>query len=221
MGELAREREVRDLRVSRGHIAAGVVGTVLLVCTAFGVGFALGHDEAPEAAVRPEDGELVELLARLEASGRRSTDELTYPDALAGRLGDVTVAPDAAGPDGLSQHIDGAASDALVGDTPPDGAYTVVVARVPSVEAGRGIRDGLRAAGKADAWLWVERIDGHPNVRVALGGAADEAAALALKDALEPAFAAGAEVVPLHPEAAPQPAEGSEGSEGAGGPGTR
>jgi hypothetical protein len=196
MGELARERDLRDLRVSRGHIAAATIGVTLLIGTAFGIGFSLGRGEPEVAAVRQEDGELVELLARLEASGRRSTDELTYPDALEGKLEPVAAVVEAPVVDAGSQQVEGAATATLGGDTPPAAAFTLVVARAPSFEGGRALRDGLRAAGK-DAWLWVERVDGDPLIRVAIGGQADEAEAEAARAALEPSLAGAAEVVSL------------------------
>ena len=195
MGELARERDLRDLRVSRGHIAAATIGVTLLIGTAFGIGFSLGRGEPEVAAVRQEDGELVELLARLEASGRRSTDELTYPDALEGKP--VPSAARVEAPVDLgAQHVDGVATATLGGDTPPAAAFTLVVAQAASIEGGRALRDGLRAAGK-DAWLWVERVDGQPLIRVAVGGQADEAEAEAARAALDPSLGGAAEVVAL------------------------
>lgn len=197
MGELARERDLRDLRVSQGHIVAAAMGVLLLVGTAFGIGFSLGRGARETVAGHREDGELIELLARLEASGRRSTDELTYPDALEGKWVEAPlVVRDPA--DEPSQRVDGGATEPLGGDTPPAGAFTLVVAQAPSIDGGRVLCDGLRATGNP-AWLWVERVDGVPLIRIALGGHADEAEALAAKARLGPLLAGVAEVVALEP----------------------
>ena len=153
MGELARFRRDRDLHLSRGHLAAGVAGVLVLMATAFVLGFQLGGGESVSAepvrftAEAPHEG-LVELLARVDASGDTNggVDELTYPDMLTSSSGGGLLD---AGP-------------------LPAGRYQVEVGRYTDVADARALREYLRAA-EVQAWVGAELEAGVMTWRVVAG----------------------------------------------------
>ncbi len=196
MGELSRERNARDLWVSRGHLRAMGAGVLVLACTTFALGYVVGRDTSPapvaESSAIQEDEQLVELLARVEASARPrgGVEDLTFPDALSGRtprVSDNLLAPEsnvAVSGDPTAVEASGAPG-IPVGDAAPSGAvWTLVVSE--DLDAGAAVtqRDELRKAG-VSAWIWYELVDGVPKHRVAVGGYPDEAAAQAAWETLE------------------------------------
>lgn len=201
MGELARKRAARDLRISYSHLWAMGAGTLLLVGISFGLGFSLAHGPESSHAAEPaplvpgdDDGRLVELLARVEASSRPhgGVEDLTFPDALTGQVAQGPVAP----MEGTDVATDpptpvepGPATPTLPeGDAAPSGAFTLEVGRFTEAVAAESARDRLREAG-LPAWMSVALIEGKPEMRVAIGGYADaETAATALAE-IAPAIA--------------------------------
>ena len=88
MSELARRRRDRDLWISRSHLAAALVGVLLVGVAGFVVGWWAGGPRAaaPPAAVGPADESLVDLLARVDRRvvAQDGTEALTFPQALTG-----------------------------------------------------------------------------------------------------------------------------------------
>jgi len=194
MGELSRERNARDLWVSRGHLWAMAAGVLVLTGTAFALGVVVGRGATPapvvESSAVKEDEQLVELLARVEASSRPrgGVEDLTFPDALTGRtprVSDALLAPEShVSIEGDPVEVGPGGQVHPVGDAPPPGAWTLVVAEAPDAGAAVKQRDELKSAG-LDAWVWFELVDGAPKHRVAIGGFPDEAAAKAAWEKLE------------------------------------
>lgn len=96
MRDLARRRRERDLRISRGHLWAAVIGAALIGIVGFIAGFWVGGGRsapAPAVAAAASEESLVDLLARvneLSLSGD-SAERLTFPDVLAGAEGEVEL----------------------------------------------------------------------------------------------------------------------------------
>ena len=165
MGDLARRRSARELWISRSHVWAAGLLALLAVGVAFGAGYLVGRGE-PTPAARPgfvddaAPGELVEVLARVDASvsSDDGVHELTFPDAL---------------------------TSPVEGDPPPPGRFTIEIARFGAVETAQPLREHLRKAGLA-AWIGVERNDGTPTYRVAVGAyPAEQAATDALQGVVD------------------------------------
>jgi len=179
MGELARIRSARDLRISRGHLAAALVAVVLVAVTAFALGASTGEaPPAPTKRVFTADvpGEaLLELIARIDASSLPGGGEqtLTYQDDLRGPAGSTTAAPvqpveAVAG--GEAVHV--AAGQAVVpavADRAPAGAFTIWIAEGADPLAAKETRGRLRDAGQP-AWIAATLVDGAPRYTVAVGG---------------------------------------------------
>lgn len=195
MEELKRQRNARDLWVSRGHLYAMAAGTLVLSLTTFVLGYTIGRDRAPEAptevAVAVGDEPLVELLARVEASARPhgGVDALTFPDALEGTPALVPgVAMTDAGPvlpipppvisDAVPVVAEPGNAPEPVGDATPSGSFTVEVSRFEHADDAVLEKQKLRAAG-LDAWIGLAHVDGRPVHRVSIAGYADEPAATA------------------------------------------
>jgi hypothetical protein len=189
MGELANRRNARDLWVSRSHLWAMGAGTLVLGATAFAVGFTVGRDHAPSPEpeiVVADDGELVELLARVEASSRPhgGIETLTFPEALAGeqpKVPEIAVALESAPPEaGEPVVVEPAAMGTAepVGDAKPAGTFTLELDRVGNADEAVVLRDRLRAAGM-EAWIGLEHVGGQAVHRIGIGGFPDEAAAAA------------------------------------------
>lgn len=209
MGELARLRDARDLRISRGHVAAATAGAVLLVVTAFGFGWVQGRARAVPAsggvatsftAEVPDDA-MLELLARVESSGARQNgvDSLTFPDALKGGEGGVPGVPHGPDQPGDPVVIPAGGEVAPVADTVPAGVYTVTVTRTGDAAAAERLKGRLAAAG-LEAWVGAELVNGGPSYRVAVGGFVSEKEATT---ALEAMGAVGGGLAPVVEPIAP------------------
>jgi septal ring-binding cell division protein DamX len=185
MGDLAKRRAARDLWISRGHLKAALVGAFLLSGVSFGVGYVLGTGQSDAPVVRAAGftaqvpGEdLVELLARVEAN--RSPDgavsALTFPDSLAGATPEQgPLAPVMGADEAPVAYVSEAAAAPAV-DEPPNGAYTLRVAEVATVEAARTLAGDLQVDGVLP-WVGAEIRDGALRYTVSLGGFASERAA--------------------------------------------
>lgn len=178
MSNLVRQRRAHDLWISRSHVVAFVLAGVFGWMAAFGLGYVAGRESVevePQVAAgfTTEAGgeELVELLARVDAAAvpDGGVRELTFPDALTGKL--VDEAP----PQGLevdeTVRVDG---DAAVdvperGDVPPKGRWTLAVASVETRAEADALVAGLREK-ELEAWVGSERIDGATRWRVGVGG---------------------------------------------------
>jgi hypothetical protein len=100
-------------------------------------------------SVELPNNQLVALLARVEATAEIGGDVevLTFPDALA----------------------NSPAGSAVDLGPPPDGRFSIEVARFADVGRARPVRDHLREAGQK-AWIAVELVGGEMTYRVAVGG---------------------------------------------------
>jgi hypothetical protein len=189
MGELARIRSTRDLRISRGHVGAAAVGIVLVAATSFAAGSASGGagSGAPVSRGFAADvpGEaLIELIARIDASSLPAggAEALTYQDELRGPAGapaEEATAPEAqAAPEPV--HVGaGTATVPAVADTPPEGVFTLWIAESADPAEAIALRTKLRTAGHA-AWIAAALSAGEPLYAVAVGGYPDaETAAIA------------------------------------------
>lgn len=191
-GELARQRDSRDLWISRGHLAAMCAGALVLAGTTFALGLTIGKHDAPTTTVETvglaADRPLVELLARVESSSQPhgGVDRLTFPEVLDGTaapspLALPTIAPTDAAlsaplPTGDPVVVEPTVVHEPAGDAPRDGAFTIEVTRTRDESAAVAMREALRAAG-VDSWLFLEQRDGQAAWRVEVGGYADRAAA--------------------------------------------
>lgn len=187
MGDLARRRDARDLAITRPHLAAGAVVVVLLVGLAFVGGVIVGRRAAPPVPVeRMTEPELIELLARVEASkvGRGLT-ELTFPTALTGEAGPV---PDVAPVDDEGEEIAAvpAGEVALPAQEAPSGPFTIRVATFGADE-----REAVHEAEltlrqmSLPVWLGAERVDGEARTYVQIGGYTSEAEAKSALEAMQ------------------------------------
>ncbi len=216
MSELARQRDARDLWISRGHLFAMAAGTFVLAATTFALGFTIGREKAPPQAPMgggmADDRPLVELLARVEASSHvyGGVERLTFPDILEGNaqvpeLPPLEVLPTPAPTDaalatpmpvGKPVLVEPALAHNPVGDAPRDGAFTIEVSRTDDEAQAITAKERLRATG-LDAWLLLEDRDGKPAWRVEVGGYVDSPAAdLALTEVVTQIKAAGVIAAP-------------------------
>jgi hypothetical protein len=154
MGELARWRRGRDLHLSRGHLAAALVGVGVLCITSFALGTRLGSRAPSERAqthfASQSAGEdLVALLALVETAGdvHGGVDAMTFPSALTASSG-------------------GGVADAV---PRPDGRFHIELGRFSDVALARALRDHVREAGGV-AWVSAELRAGVMSWRVAVGG---------------------------------------------------
>lgn len=195
MSELARRLDERRITVSRGHLwAAGVAGLLLFVCGAV-VGYQLGRGDAPapEAALAAgpasQDGALVDVLARVDATADpRGASRLSFPDALRTVEPLVGPAPPVVQPDELesaAMKVELGAGVSTAGVDPrPAGAFTVQLGRFAGAEEAIALRDAAMLAGAASVWIGVERLGGGIEYVVASGGYADQEQAAAAAEAL-------------------------------------
>lgn len=204
MGELARQRNARDMWVSRSHLQAMLTGTILLVGTAFGVGFLIGQGPTGSDSTQAvsKDQSLVTLLAQVEASQRprSGVDDLTFPTVLEGQP--AAPAPVAAAPagDGVITAVEGGPGTAQAADPVPAGTHTVVAGRFSDLAEANALKAKLVASGQP-AWSALDIVDGKPTITVSVGGYPDEATA---KQAVTDMHAA-VEELGLHPQVAPIP----------------
>lgn len=154
MGELARQRRGRDLRITWSHLGAIVVASGLACVLSFGVGVRVGGGDTVQAEAVSFTGEatrddLIELLARVEASGevKGGVQSLTFPDA-------------------LTQSSGGGLLEA---ERAPSGRFHVEVGRLHDVALARALRDHLREAG-CQAWVGADLQGGVMTWRVSVGG---------------------------------------------------
>ena len=196
MSDLARQRSSRDLWISRGHIYAAIVGTLLLMSASFVVGYGAGRDSvgpvlAPPAAFASESADvaLVEMLARVDAGhvADGGVRQLTFPDQLSGSA-EATTLPNEPVQNGEA-HLEPALPQLPGGeDAPPVGRWTVAAGSVPQRQSAVRLSEVLRAAG-LEPWLGIEHIDGEVSYRVGVGGfgsrAEAETALPALKNTIE------------------------------------
>jgi hypothetical protein len=198
VGDLERQRDARDMWISRGHLVAMAAGTLVLAGTTFALGFTVGRSTAPPAALAAADGDrdLVDLLARVESSSRPhgGVDALTFPDALEGSPTGPAPMPDAAIG---SLPTDVAPTDAAlqtplpvgapvvlapngvaepVGDAPHPGAYTIEVSRFDEAAGAEALKRRLMGTG-LDAWISLNTSDGRGTWRVDVAAYPDEPSA--------------------------------------------
>lgn len=184
MGDLRRRRDARDIWISRKHLTAGALLMVLTSVTSFLLGFWVGRDEvvhAPVASVPisvPDDA-LVDLLARVEASGLADggLEALTFPDALRGAPGDGPAVPQR--PSELSREhtlnplsARGQRPDIEQIDPPPAGQFTVSVATLPTASEARALERRLAEMG-IRAWIAPQLVEGSTHYRLAVGAYVD------------------------------------------------
>jgi hypothetical protein len=200
MGELARQRNARDMWLSKSHLQAMLTGTLLLVGTAFGVGFLVGKGPTKTEAgqVVSHDESLVALLAQVEASQRprSGVDSLTFPTVLEGQPGaaaEIAAPSQPAPPEDVVTAVAGGAAE--VGDPVPPGTHTIVAARFTDLESAKALKAKVAATGQP-AWMSLDIIEGKPTITVSIGGYDDEATA---RQALTDMHGA-IETLGLHPE---------------------
>jgi hypothetical protein len=204
MGELARRRGARDLWISRGHLWAAGLGVAALCVGSFGAGVRYGRDlgvqssnDARSLGSPAEDGALVDLVARVEATATPDggVRELRYPEALAG--GDLPL-PVPADPHANAPPIEvpPSAAPVLAVDPIPEGTFGLIVGRFPDSAAAMATREELRAK-QLPAWLGVEREGGDLVSVLWIGGFAAKGDAERARDELTAALGSTFEVAPL------------------------
>jgi hypothetical protein len=185
MSDLARRRDAREYWVSRGHLHAGLVASLLMAFVSFGFGFLLGQSRVGAATAPPErvllahvPGEdLVALLAEVERGTLASASSaIVYPELIEGEQPPaLPAAPaDLIGVDATLAPPPRAME--LEPDPVPPGVMTVQVGTFAELDDARRMRDHLLAQ-QVQAWWSVERVDGAPVYRVAIGGFLDAASA--------------------------------------------
>lgn len=213
MGDLERQRDARDMWISRSHLVAMAAGTLVLAGTTFALGFTVGRSTAPPGAVASAEGErdLVDLLARVESSSRPhgGVDGLTFPTALGGTDVGPAPMPDAALPtpnptDAALQTPLPPGEPVLVasgqadagGDAPRGGAFTIEVLRFEEPNAADVLKKHLMATG-LDAWVDLRVVDGKAEWRVEIAAYPDQAGAdAALPDVMARVKALGVPAAP-------------------------
>ncbi len=166
MATLSTQRSARDLWISRSHLLAASLAVLSLAGVCFASGLSIGRAQATASGpsvvegAAPE-GELLDLIARVEANAQigGGVDKLTFPDALAGRAGAVTL-PGPIVATASAATIEPRPGDVVPVDVVPEGAHPVEVARFAELSAAAGLRDGLRGAGLS-AWLGLELVAGQ------------------------------------------------------------
>lgn len=194
MGELARERGARDLWISRGHLWAAGAVVVLLCGLSFLAGVQTGRAQATAVAtqkptVAPPEGDLVELIARVEATSQPGggVEKLTFPDALAAGNVEVRV-PGEVEPADAEASSSAAAPptapimSAEIVDPTPNAAFSVLVGEFNDPQAALDRKGALVEAGH-EAWIGLRSVDGAMSWRVSVGSYPTEAKAQAAADA--------------------------------------
>lgn len=223
MSDLERRRDAREYWVSRGHLHAGIVASLLMAFVSFGMGFLLGQSRVGAAVVPPERAllarvpgeDLVALLAEVERGTLKSASSaIVYPQLIEG------VGPPAV----PTELTPGIGVDAMVGlpprpaelqpDRVPAGVFTVQAGAFGVADDAVRVRDHLLAQ-QVPAWLSVEHVDGVPAYRVAIGGfasALEAEAALGVVAPIvrtSPVTLGAPEVVPIE-RAGVEPIEGEQ-----------
>jgi hypothetical protein len=185
MSDLARRRDARELWVSRSHLHAAVVASILVSVISFGFGYLLGHSRAGVVSAPPErsllaevPGEgLVALLAEVERGAVGSASSaIVYPE-LIDEQEPMQIPTEAEEVPGVRAELaPGRLEEVPVPDPTPDGAYTIDVGDFDDLAVATDLRDHLRAQG-VEAWWGLERVAGVARYHVAVGGFEDEAAA--------------------------------------------
>ncbi len=203
MPELSRVRPESEAALTRSRLWVLVGVSVCMSITTFILGFQVGRQDVPAAAMPPRDaliseevrtGNLEVLLQKVSATEKEA--HLDFPAELA-----VSPAPAVEpllGPDGLPLPVEPPAPVApvLVAGPPKEGAATVqalggtdllgvaptsgfaVQVAVTDTEHARAVMAQLADQG-VDAYAVDAIVDGQPERRVRVGGYASEAAAAA------------------------------------------
>lgn len=188
MGELARRRRDRDLWVSKGHLMAAGVGTLMLAGVCFGAGLLVGGRSAPPAGrtagwtENVADPELVDLLARVDASaaGQGGVGDLTFPDALRGEATEHATPAAGPAPDRSTVLVPGQ-------EVPvPEARFTVAIKQVNGIE---GLTTDLGAVTDGLALTAIRRA-GVGSWRVELGQFSERSAAEAAQSEINAALSA-------------------------------
>ncbi len=165
MANLARRRRARDLWISRGHVVAAGLATVLLCGICFASGVSVGRSQSTDVvALNPmtvADGDLLQLIARVEATANthNGIDKLTFPDALAGLAPDVVVPEIHTAASAVAVVGPGSAVMWVPDSSPPSGLETVEVASFVHSGPAREVSAGLKTAG-TPAWVALDVVDG-------------------------------------------------------------
>lgn len=177
MSDLARQRDARDVWVSRSHLHAAVAAALLLSLASFGAGFLAGRHQAVTSAER-RDGALVDavpgrdllaVLAEVERTSLTSaTSAMQYPDLL-GKGSAPQVPAEPARPAGVSAEVAAPGEMVFEADVQPASPFTVEVGVFDKVAEARLVREHLRQNGLA-GWWWLERVGGAPRYHVCVGG---------------------------------------------------
>ena len=130
MGELERQRQARDLWISKGHVVAYVTGTLLLGLFMFGMGYRMGGEVSEESSRLYEtslvsaapDQELVQVLDRVDAmKDPLGHKQMTYPelrDPIEQDMGAASAGMGATAAPAPAFHLAGAEGGALPEDVP-------------------------------------------------------------------------------------------------------
>lgn len=184
MGELARRRRARDLWISHNHVRAGLVVFVFSLVIAFAAGATTQRGdtvvvETPGFLDGTPDGELVELLARVDAAAEPDggLSRLTFPTALASDEA-VPVAPPYGEMPRAATQVPTEAGVALGEGLIPEG-WAVMSKSLPADEA-RLLADRLGSVGIEDVRIQERLVDGVSEVRVGVGGMSAQTDAQAL-----------------------------------------
>lgn len=184
MGELSRRRQARDLWVSRSHLKAGAVAGVFLLVASFAAGATTVSREVAVAATpkwmdQTASGELVELLARVDAAGESDggLSRLTFPTALTEDEA-IVVAPPYDERMKRTTHV-AMPGGGAVGSQPLAEGWAVVIDDLSEAKAAE-VADRILGAGLEDVRVEERLIAGQRDVRVGVGGLRSEAEAAAL-----------------------------------------
>lgn len=184
MGELARKRSARDLWISRSHLWAGGLVVLLALGVSFLGGYTLGTRRVEPGVAEPTltgevgDDELVELLARIDASSDPTggLGSLSFPDELASTEASATL-PDPQEEEDPSAVVQPGFEE-VVGevDPVPPGTWTIRVASLGEREEAARLKAALIER-ELPAWQRMERVGGEATWQVSVGGYPDERAA--------------------------------------------
>lgn len=167
MGELERQRQARDLWISKGHVVAYVTGTLLLGLFMFGMGYRMGGEVSEESSRLYEtslvsaapDQELVQVLDRVDAmKDPLGHKQMTYPelrDPIEQDMGAASAGMGATAAPAPAFHLAGAEGGALPEDVPvtqPRG-WVVVLDESSELETAMMLQGRVDASGSLETQL--------------------------------------------------------------------
>lgn len=204
LSELARQRDAREVWVSRSHLHAALVASLVGVFIAFLMGFYVGQRrvrtvESPQTGfVRGDDAgqDLLKLLYDVEIATVRPDEDLVRTEAQQLGKESVVDVPSAVPEPGIDVAIPKAIGQVENGDYGTvEGPFAVKVLSTPEAEVAKQLARELQAEGRQVS-TQLQRVEGAPEYTVWVGGCANKEEAEAAVASLQEAVFALTELSP-------------------------